>query len=131
MRICWSRARSFRSRSRSRPSAVLTSANASTQTSWQKSLTAREESLFRRRCAQLSVTIEMRREPALQTFGVEYRAMIRIVVTHREQRFDETLLLFGIEIGPRRKHAMVVRWRRPNLTKRALGHQSLFAYSFP
>src|SRR5690348_13466097 len=57
--------------------------------------------------------------------------MNRIVVTHREQRFDKTLLLFGIEIRPRRKHAMVVRWRRPYLTQSALGYQSLFAHSLP
>src|SRR5580700_4797446 len=73
----------------------------------------------------------MRRQPALKSFGVEYRAMNRIVVTHRRECVGKLPLPLRVEIGPRCEHAMVVRRRGPYLPKAAFGHQAFAANRVP
>src|SRR5579872_6980230 len=67
-----------------------------------------EKSLLCSGLPQGTVAIHMRRQPALESFGVEDRAMNRVVVAHSGERVDEAALPLGIEIGSRREHAMVV-----------------------
>src|SRR5579872_7159768 len=73
----------------------------------------------------------MRRKPALQSFGVEYRPMNRVVIAHRRKRFCEPALALRLKIRPCRKHAMVVLRRRPYLAQPTFGHQSLALHRFP
>src|SRR6266436_644528 len=67
----------------------------------------------------------------LKSFSLEYRAMNRVVVTHRGERVGKPALPLWVEIGPCREHAMVVRRRGPYLTKAAFGHQALAANRVP
>src|SRR5215469_5257600 len=97
MPICLLLTRSFLSLSLSPLSVAPSTAKANTRISWYESLTAHEsclsqlgglggclleESLLGRGFPQSSVTIKMRREPALQPFSVEDLAMHRVVVAH-------------------------------------------------
>src|SRR5579863_2470285 len=75
-----------------------------------------EESLLGRGLPQCGVAIHVRRQPTLQSFGLEYRAMNRVVVAHGRECVDETALALGVEIGPCREHAMVVGRRGPYVT---------------
>src|SRR6185369_1307003 len=90
-----------------------------------------KKSLLVRGFAQGGVTIEVRRQPTLQTFGVEYRAMFWVVITHGRERFDKLALRFKIEIRPRCEHAMVVRRRRPYLTQAAFRHEVFAPHGIP
>src|SRR5215472_17186677 len=118
MPICWLHAIFFRWPNPSRPSAALSSGKANTQTSFLKSLTAREcgnrhlcrfgkqrleESLFGSGLPQGGVTINMGRQPTFESFGLEDRPMNRVVVAHRSEGIGEPALALGIEIGPRGK----------------------------
>src|ERR1700723_2256220 len=90
-----------------------------------------EEPLLGRGLPQCSVTIELRRQPTLKSFGVKYQAMSRVVVAHRRECVGEPPLQFKIKIGPRREHAMVVCGRGPDLAKAAFRHQALGANRIP
>src|SRR5207244_2648451 len=73
----------------------------------------------------------VRRQPTLKPFGVEYAAVNRVIVTHRGERVRKAALECQVEIGPRSEHAMVVRRRGPYLRKRTLGHETLPAHGIP
>src|SRR5215813_11018253 len=73
----------------------------------------------------------MRWQPALKSFGFEYRAMNRIVKAHRCECLGEAVFQCCVEIRPRREHAVVICRRGPYLTKAAFGHQSLIVHGVP
>src|SRR5262245_52469334 len=91
-----------------------------TNAGWQKYSIARsgghtlgwwlKKSLSRRGLAQRLISIEMRLDPAPKPLGIEYDAMLRIVVSHPRQRFSKPLLQHRIKIGSGREHAVIIRW---------------------
>ena len=50
---------------------------------------------------QRIVAINVRRQPTLKPFGVEYAAVNRVIVTHRGERVRKAALECQVEIGPR------------------------------
>jgi hypothetical protein len=51
-----------------------------------------KESLVRRRLSQGVVPLQVRQLPSTEPLGIEYHAMVRIVVVHPGQRLNEPLL---------------------------------------
>src|SRR5580704_9430925 len=90
-----------------------------------------EESLLGRGLAQGGVAIHTRRQPALQPFGLEYRAVNRVVVAHGGERVDEAALPLWVETGTCREHAVVVGRRGPYFTQAAFGHEAFAPNSVP
>src|ERR1700749_4375963 len=74
-----------------------------------------KESLLSCGLTQCSVPIEVRRQPTLKSFSVEYRAMSRVFVAHCREYVGEPPLQFRVKIGPCGEHAMVVCRRGPYL----------------
>src|SRR2546423_14990037 len=88
-----------------------------------------EESLFGGGLPQCCVTINMRRQPTLKSFGVEDRTVNWIVVAHCPERVGESTLPLRVEIWSRREHAMIIGRRRPYLRKAAFRHETLHTNS--
>src|SRR5262245_61311451 len=96
---------------------------APTAAGWPRSSTALEEALLLGRCTQGVVALELRLDPTAKPFGLQHRAVGRIVEIHIRERRRELPLELGIEIGPGREHAVIIGRRGPDLRQGTLGYQ--------
>ena len=57
--------------------------------------------------------------------------MSRVVITHSKERFNKSIFLFTIKVRPGCEHAVVVRWRGPDLSKPTFRNEAFVAHSGP
>ena len=69
--------------------------------------------------------------PPVTATEAEHRAMRRVVVVHREQRFGKLLLQRGVQIGPGREHAVIIGPRGPDFGQRTFRHQTPGTHGVP